>query len=72
MNGVSVLMFIFATCILLVGLYMFRGHELKAISWKAAFKNVNKSGWINIGKWTMIVSIPIYILSIVAYIFNWS
>ena len=34
MNGFSILFFIFATCVLLVGIYMYTGHEFKAISWK--------------------------------------
>ena len=70
MNGFSILFFIFATCVLLTGLYMYTGHELKVISWKAAFKGVKKEGWINIGKWTMIVSIFIYIIAIIGWIFN--
>ncbi len=70
MNGFSILMIIFGICILLVGLFMFRGNELKIISWKAAFKGLNKSGWKNIGKWTMIVSIIPFILAIVGIIFD--
>jgi uncharacterized membrane protein YfcA len=65
MNGFSTLMLIFGICLLLVGLYMFTGHELKAISWKAAFKNVNKQGWVNIGKWTMISSSVPFVLAII-------
>jgi len=49
---------------------MFRGNELKIISWKAAFKGLNKSGWKNIGKWTMIVSIIPFILAILGIIFD--
>lgn len=70
MNGFSILFFIFATCVLLTGIYMYTGHELKMISWKAAFKGVNKSGWKNIGKWTMIASLLIYIIAIIGLIFN--
>ena len=65
MNGFSVLMFIFSACILLVGLYMYNGHELRVISWKAAFKGLNKAGWKNVGKWTMISSIIPFILAII-------
>ena len=65
MNGFSILMILFGICILLVGLFMFRGNELKIISWKAAFKGLNKSEWKNIGKWTMIVSIITFILAII-------
>ena len=70
MNGFSVLFFIFATCVLLVGIYMYTGHEFKAISWKAAFKGIKKDGWKNVGKWTMITSILIYIIAILGLIFH--
>ena len=70
MSGFSILMFIFATAVLLVGLYMYTGHELKMISWKAAFKGLNKEGWKKVGKYTMITSIFIYILAIIGWIFN--
>ncbi len=70
MSGFSILMFIFATAVLLVGLYMFTGHELKMISWKAAFKGLTISGWKKVGKYTMITSIFIYILAIIGWIFN--
>ena len=70
MNGFSVLFFIFATCVLLTGLYMFKGHKLDIISWRAAFRNLNKDGWINIGKWTMISSILIYAIAILGLILD--
>ena len=63
-------MFIFATCVLLVGLYMYRGHELSVMTWRVAFKNLTKDKWKNICKWTMISSVLIYIIAIVCYIFN--
>jgi len=64
MNGFSILFFIFGTCVLLVGLYMFKGHKLDLIAWRAPFKSLNKDGWINVGKWTMISSSIIFILAI--------
>ncbi len=70
MNGFSILMLIYGICILLVGLFMYGGNELKIISWKAAFKGLNKSGWKNVGKWTMIVSLIPFILAILGIIFN--
>ena len=70
MSNVGILMLIFATCVLLVGAYMFTGHELKIIAWRAAFKNLNKDGWKNVGKWTMISSAFIYIFAIIAIIYN--
>ncbi len=71
MSNVGIIMLIFATCVLLVGLYMFTGHKLGIIAWKAAFKGLTKDGWINVGKWTMISSILIYLIGILAIIFNW-
>lgn len=70
MSGFGILMFIFAICVLLVGLYMYTGRELKLISWKAAYIGVDKNGWKNIGKWTMIVSIFIFIIAIIGLIIN--
>ena len=72
MNGFSILMIIFGICILLVGLFMFRENELKIISWKAAFKDLNKEEWKNIGKWTMIVSIIPFILAKLGILFNFN
>ena len=70
LNGLSILMFIFGTCVLLVGFYMFRGHKLTIMEWRVAFRNLSKDEWINIGKWTMISSIFIFLLAIIGYIFN--
>lgn len=71
MSGFGILMLIFATCLLLVGLYMATGHKLGIMTARPAFKNLNKNEWKNIGKGVMIVSIFIYILGIIAIIFNW-
>ena len=70
MSSFSILFFIFATCVLLVGLYMFTGHKLGIMDYRAAFRNLNKKQWINIGKWTMISSILIYVLAILGWIFD--
>ena len=70
MSNFSILMFIFATCVLLVGLYMYTGHKLKVIAWKAAFKHLDKNGWKRVGKYTMLSSIIIYILAIIGIIFH--
>ena len=70
MSGFSILFFIFATCVLLVGFYMYRGHKLGIMDYRAAFRNLTKEKWINIGKWTMISSIVIYIIAILGWIFN--
>lgn len=70
MSGFSILMFLFGICVFLVGLYMFTGHEVGLLSLRVEFKNLNKSEWIRIGKWTMIVSIFIFILAILGYVFH--
>ena len=71
MSGFAILMLIFAICVLLTGLFMFTGHKLGILEGRPAFKNLTKSEWKNIGKWTMIVSIFIFILSLLGFIFNW-
>ncbi len=65
MNGFSILFFIFGICVFLVGLYAFTGHELSIMTFRAAFRNLNKSQWKNIGKWTMIASIFIFVIAII-------
>ena len=70
MSYFSVLMFIFATLVLLFGLYIYKGHDVSKLFVRASFKNLTKEEWINIGKWTMISSIFIYLIAIIVYIFN--
>jgi uncharacterized membrane protein YfcA len=65
MNPISILFFIFGICLLLVGLYMFTGHKLEMVAWRAAYKGLKKEGWKNIGKWTMISSIIPFIIAII-------
>ena len=49
---------------------MYTGHKIEILAWKAAFKNLKKDEWKNIGKWTMINSIIIYIIAIIGWIFK--
>ena len=70
MSYFSILMFIFATLVLLFGLYIYKGHDVSKLFIRASFKNLTKEEWINIGKWTMISSIFIYLITIIVYIFN--
>ena len=70
MYGFSILMFIFAISVFLVGLYMFTGHKIDMLSWKSQYKNLLKSDWVKIGKYTMIVSIFIFVLAILGLIFK--
>ena len=70
MSGVGILFLIFATCVLLVGLYMFTGHELGIMTLRPAFKNLTINDWKRIGKYTMLTSIFIYLLAIIALVLN--
>ena len=65
MNGFSILMFIFFICVLLMGLYIYTGHDVKTLFWRAPYKNLTKKHWKNIGKWTMISSVIPFILAII-------
>lgn len=70
MSPVGILMFIFATVVLLVGIYMATGHKLEIMTWRAAFRNLSISDWKSVGKGTIIASVIIYIISILCFIFN--
>jgi hypothetical protein len=70
MSGFGILMIIFATCLLFAGLFMATGHKIGMLAWRAAFKSCTKEDWKNIGRWTIIVSIFIYIIGIIGIIFN--
>lgn len=70
MNGFSILMLIFATCVCLTGIYMYKGHKIGLLTERPAFKDLTKNEWTNIGKWTMILSIFMLIIAIIVYIFD--
>ena len=70
MNGFSILFIIFGLLIFLTGLYMYTGHKLEIMTMRAAYRNLNKSDWKNIGKWTMVASIFIFAIAIIGFIFN--
>ena len=70
MSGFGILMLIFATALLFVGIYMYTGHKLEMIAWKAAFKGATLDDWKKIGKYTIIVSAFVYLLGILGIIFN--
>lgn len=72
MNGFGILMGIFALCVFLIGLYMFKGHKLGIMTMRPGFKNLKKDGWKNIGKWTMIASLFILVLAILGFVFNFN
>ena len=68
MNGFSILMFIFALCVCLMGFYMFTGHKVGILTSRVAFQNLNQSEWKKIGKWTMISSVFIFLLAVIGFI----
>ncbi len=70
MSGFGILMLIFATCVLLIGIYMYTGHKVDILTYRVAFKNLSIDEWENIGKWTIGASIFIYILGIIGLIFK--
>lgn len=63
-------MIIFASVLLLTGLYMFTGHKLGIFDYRPAFKNLTISDWKKIGKYTIIVSIFIYLIGLLGIVFN--
>ena len=70
MSNFGILMFIFGVSVLLVGLYMYSGHELGIMTNRPAFKNLDIDAWKNIGKWTLFSGVIILIISIIAFIFK--
>ena len=71
MNGFSILMLIFGSCVLLMGLYMYMGNKIEILTGRVAFQNLSKKEWKNIGKYTMISSIIIYALAVIGFIGGW-
>ena len=68
MNGFAIFMLIFGMALLLTGFYMYKGHKIGMLEGRVAFKNISKKDWINIGKWTMIVSIIPFLLALLGYV----
>ena len=71
MSSVGILFLIFAFCVLFIGFYMFTGHKLGIMEGRVAFQNLSKEQWKNIGKWTMISSSVLFIISFCGFIFHW-
>ena len=70
-SGFGLLMIIFASMIFLTGLYMYKGHKLVGLEWRAAYRNLTIDNWKKIGKYTMIVSPFVLALGIIGIIFHW-
>ncbi len=62
MNGFSIFMFVFGISVFLVGLYIYTGHKSEIILWRLNVDKASKKEIKNIGKWTMISSIFIFLL----------
>ena len=68
MNGLTILMFIFALGIFLCGLYLFTGHKSELLLWKNHnVKDMSLEEVKNVGKWTMISSIIPIIIGIIGF-----
>ena len=70
MSGFGILMILFASALLLVGLYMYTGHKLGIFEYRVAFRNLKVEDWKKIGKYTMIVSIFVYIIGVLGILFH--
>lgn len=70
MSSFGILMLIFATAVLLSGLFMHTGHKLEILTMRPAFKNLSINDWKKIGKYTVIVSFFIYLLGILGIFLN--
>lgn len=70
MSGFGILMILFASALLLVGLYMYTGHKLGIFEYRVAFRNITIDDWKKIGKYTMIVSIFVYIIGVLGILFH--
>ena len=62
-------MFIFTFIVFLCGLYLFTGHKSELLLWKVHdIKKFTIEETKNVGKWTIISSIIIFIIGIVLYV----
>lgn len=70
MYGFSILMFIFFLGVFISGLYLYTGHKSELLLWKSNVKKMSIDEVKNVGKWTMISSIFILLLSIIGLLFG--
>ena len=71
MNGFSILMFIFAFFVFIAGLYIYTGHRSELLLWKTFdVKKLTLAELKNIGKWTMIASLLIFIIGLLVMILD--
>ena len=65
MNGFAVLMFIFSALVLLAGFYIYTGHNSELLIWKGYNPKATKKELKQIGKWTMIAGLIIFIIGLI-------
>ena len=70
MNNLTIFMFIFGKILIIIGLYMYTGHKLGIMTERPAFKNLTIDEWKNVGKWTMISSIILFLIAIIGLLFD--
>jgi hypothetical protein len=49
---------------------MYKGNEIGILTGRASFSSLDEKGWSNIGKWTMIVSLIIFLIAFSAIMFG--
>lgn len=71
MNGFSILMLIFAFFVFIAGLYIYTGHRSELLLWKTHdVKKLTLAELKNIGKWTMIASLLIFIIGLIGMLLD--
>ena len=71
MNGFSILMFIFAFFVFIAGLYIYTGHRNELLLWKTHdVKKLTLAELKNIGKWTLIASLLIFVIGLIVMILD--
>ena len=70
MSLVGILFLIFAIAVFLVGLYAFTGHNLSKFFVRYYLRNLSDQEWKVIGRWMMVVSLFIFLFSIICFIFH--
>lgn len=69
MKEAGILILIFAFLVFLCGLYLYTGHKNEVLLWKVHdIKKFTKEQTRNVGKWTIISSILIFIIGIILYL----
>ncbi len=68
MKEAGIFLFIFGICVFLCGLYLYTGHKSELLLWKVHdIKNFTIEQTKNVGKWTIISSVIIFVISTILY-----